>query len=79
MWLTVGWNQISFSGYNRYWYLKTPRSGAIYKEISFMAPYEKGKYEVCGFLAVNPWAKWNYNTSEYTKFETSERFTLNVR
>ena len=77
-WMSVGFNQVSMDNERKYLYFRVREPDLIYKEISFTAPEKKGRYEICGFLAMRPWKEFTAKAPP-SVIKTSSRFTLTVR
>lgn len=77
-WITTGWKQTPIDGNKEYFYFKVPKGIVAYKKINFIAPKEKGKYDVCAFLAANPFKQLDDGFYQNIGIDTSYRFTLNV-
>jgi|GEM_PF-1860695 len=79
-WIYLNWEQCKLDSNCKYYYLRLPNKNLTTKKVTITAPDTKGEYEICAYLAVNPWLALNKNSimQKTVDIANSRRITLSV-
>lgn len=76
--LTIGYQQVSLGEGQPYWYFQSTAGKLAYRALTITAPEQPGQYEVCAYLAANPFTQLDDGFMRNVEQSSSYRFTLHV-